>query len=77
MVASVAERFAGHEPKPGQSVIVASLDVRLFLRGLLVRDGLDVAVLSYQDLAPEFPVHPIGPIGLRVSSTAMPAVTAE
>ena len=77
LVASIAERFAGQEQEPGQPIIVASLDVRRFLRGLLVRNGLDVAVLSYQDLAPEFPVHPIGPIGLRVSSAASPAVAAE
>lgn len=67
LVSAVRERLGDHEPGPGRPIIVASLDIRRFLRGLLVRNGVDVAIFSYQDLAPEFPVHPIGPIGLRLA----------
>jgi type III secretory pathway component EscV len=35
------------------------MDVRRHLRSLLVRNDLDVTVLSYQELAPEFNVEPL------------------
>ncbi len=76
LVGTISEKFGNHEAGPGQPIIVTALDVRRFLRGLLIRNGLDVAVLSYQDLAPEFPVHPIGPIGLR-NATARTVAAAE
>ncbi|MGI4939311.1 MAG: type III secretion system export apparatus subunit SctV [Janthinobacterium lividum] len=76
LVAAIAERFKEHDPDPGQPIIVASVDVRRLLRGLLVQNGLDVAILSYQDLAPEFPVHPIGPIGIRTADVRASAEAA-
>ena len=76
LIAVFRERFGSHEPGPGQPIIVASLDVRRFVRGLLIRNGLDVAVLSYQDLAPEFPVQPIGPIGLRAVAPPLAAIAS-
>ncbi len=69
LIAVFRERLGQHEPGPGQPIVVTSVDVRRFVRGLLARNGINVAILSYQDLAPEFPVQPIGPIGL----TAVPA----
>src|SRR5215468_6426976 len=38
-------------------VVLASMDVRRHVRNLLVRNDLDVSVLSYQELAPEFSVQ--------------------
>jgi len=76
LIAVFRERFGLHEPGPGQPILVTSLDVRRFVRGLLIRNGLDVAVLSYQDLAPEFPVQPIGPIGLRAVAPPLAAVAS-
>ena len=67
LIAVIRERFRDHESGSGQPIIVTSVDVRRFVRGLLMRNGLDIGILSYQDLAPEFPVHPIGPIGLRLA----------
>jgi type III secretion protein V len=40
-------------------VVLTSMDVRRHLRSLLVRNDLDIAVLSYQELAPEFSVQPL------------------
>jgi type III secretion protein V len=40
-------------------VVLASMDVRRHVRGLLIRNDLDVSVLSYQELAPEFSVQPL------------------
>jgi len=49
-------------------VVLASMDIRRFVRGFLVRNGLDMAVLSYQDLASDFTVQPVGSIRLRSAS---------
>jgi type III secretion protein V len=38
------------------------MDVRRHLRNLLVRNDLDVSVLSYQELAPEFSVQPLAAV---------------
>jgi type III secretion protein V len=43
-------------------VVLTSMDVRRHVRNLLVRNDLDVAVLSYQELAPEFSVQPLAPV---------------
>lgn len=45
-------------------VLVTSLDVRRHVRGLLLKNGVDVPVLSYQELAADFPVQPIGSVSL-------------
>ncbi|MBP2449520.1 type III secretion system export apparatus subunit SctV [Rhizobium leguminosarum] len=45
-------------------VILASMDVRRFVRGFLNRNGIDLAVLSYQDLASDFTIQPIGSVKL-------------
>ncbi|MBY3517395.1 type III secretion system export apparatus subunit SctV [Rhizobium laguerreae] len=49
---------------PGQTgpVILASMGVRRFLRGFLSRNGINLAVLSYQDLASDFTIQPIGSV---------------
>jgi type III secretion protein V len=50
-------------------VILASMDIRRFVRGFLIRNGLDMAVLSYQDLASDFTVQPVGSIRLKAVAT--------
>jgi type III secretion protein V len=45
-------------------VILTSMDIRRFVRGFLVRNGLDIPVLSYQELASDFTIQPVGTIGL-------------
>ena len=37
--------------------------MRRHVRGLLLKNGLNVPVLSYQELTSDFPVQPIGPVG--------------
>ncbi|PVE21681.1 EscV/YscV/HrcV family type III secretion system export apparatus protein [Microvirga sp. KLBC 81] len=51
---------------PGQThpVILASMDVRRFVRGFLTRNEIDLAVLSYQDLASDYTIQPVGSIKL-------------
>nr|AUR80057.1 RhcV [Bradyrhizobium sp.] len=48
-------------------VILTSMDIRRFVRGFLVRNGLDIPVLSYQELASDFTIQPVGTIGLAGS----------
>ncbi|AGS25295.1 type III secretion system export apparatus subunit SctV [Rhizobium etli] len=69
---------------PGQShpVILASVDVRRFIRGFLARNGISLAVLSYQDLASDFTIQPVGSINLnaaanRETPTEIHALRAE
>ncbi|MDX8503555.1 type III secretion system export apparatus subunit SctV [Mesorhizobium sp. VK4C] len=57
-------------PAPGQRhpVILASMDVRRFVRGFLTRNGIDLAVLSYQDLDSEFTIQPVGSVKLTAAT---------
>ncbi len=49
--------------KPGvKPTVLATMDVRRHLRNLLMRNGIDLAVLSYQELTPEFSVQPLATI---------------
>lgn len=48
----------------GSFAIVCALDVRRYIRGLLSRNGIDVPILSYQDLSEEFTIQPCGSIHL-------------
>ncbi len=48
----------------GSFAVVCALDVRRYIRGLLVRNSVDVPVLSYQDLSEEFTIQPCGSIHL-------------
>jgi type III secretion protein V len=64
LLSRVRSAFAGTAPNAMQPVILSSMDVRRFLRSFLVRNDLTVPVLSYQELASEFAVQPIGSIGI-------------
>jgi type III secretion protein V len=58
----IATDAGASEVKP---VILSSMDVRRYVRGYIVRNGLDLAVLSYQDLAGDFMVQPVGSVSLN------------
>lgn len=56
--------------KPGvKPTVLATMDVRRHLRNLLVRNGIDLAVLSYQELTPEFSVQPLATIVSEMPSS--------
>ncbi|MER2249765.1 type III secretion system export apparatus subunit SctV [Methylorubrum podarium] len=62
----------------GRPVLLASMDIRRFVRGFLSRNGIAIAVLSYQDLADEFTIQPVGSISLsRPQSPAKAAPKAQ
>ncbi|MGH1481160.1 MAG: type III secretion system export apparatus subunit SctV [Geminicoccales bacterium] len=60
-----AERLAADNVRP---VVLTSLDVRRFLRSLLIKNNIRVPVLSFQDLAPEFTVQPV--VTIRMDNVA-------
>lgn len=43
-------------------VVLAAMDVRRHLRSLLVHNGIELPVLSYQELAPEYNVQPLATV---------------
>lgn len=52
-------------------VVVTAFDVRRHLRTLLLQNGLDLPVLSHQELSPEFKVRAVGSVGMtRLRSSA-------
>ncbi len=48
----------------GKAVIIASIDIRRYLRRLIETDFYDLPVLDYQELTPEISVQPIDKIGI-------------
>ncbi|QOZ23721.1 type III secretion system export apparatus subunit SctV [Bradyrhizobium sp. CCBAU 51753] len=56
-----------------QPVILGSMDIRRFVRGFLTRNGIDLPVLSYQDLASDFTVQPIGSVKLPAAKKRAPS----
>lgn len=65
--------------KAGQTtpVILASMDIRRFVRGFLSRNGIDLAVLSYQDLASDFTIQPVGSIKLTAANDPAPTLPPQ
>jgi type III secretion protein V len=59
MIEEIARALA--EAAPGTNpVVLSSMDVRRVTRHLLARSNIYVPVMSYQELAPEFNVQPLG-----------------
>jgi type III secretion protein V len=59
-----------------QPVVLASMDVRRHVRNLLTRNDLDVPVLSYQEMAPEFSVQPLATIAGEPDKDALEVAAA-
>ena len=51
------------------AAVLAAMDVRRHLRNLLMRNDIDIPVLSYQELAPEFSVQPLATVVLDPRGT--------
>jgi type III secretion protein V len=61
-----------------QPVVLATMDVRRHVRNLLARNEIDIPVLSYQELAPEFSVQPLSTVVMENSPAApMPPERGE
>jgi type III secretion protein V len=61
-----------------QPVVLATMDVRRHVRNLLARHEIDIPVLSYQELAPEFSVQPLATVVKEMpAGTRMPPERGE
>ncbi len=62
---SLLEQFRtllGKAKPETKAVVLTAIDVRRHLRNFLVRNGIDLPVLSYQELAVEFSVQPLATV---------------
>lgn len=64
-----AEAAASRGPGP---VVVTALDVRRHVRSLLVNNGLEIPVLSFHDLLPDYTVQPLAVIRVPDPAQAGP-----
>jgi type III secretion protein V len=73
---ALSETSAGALP-----VVLTAMDVRRHMRSLLVHNGIELPVISYQELASEFNVQPLATItaeqGTRRGSPSLPRGKAE
>ncbi|RWC50598.1 MAG: EscV/YscV/HrcV family type III secretion system export apparatus protein [Mesorhizobium sp.] len=63
------ERALGQDATDAAPVVLAAMDVRRHMRSLLMHNGIELPVLSFQELAQEFNVQPLATIAGR-SGTA-------
>ncbi|WP_108522973.1 type III secretion system export apparatus subunit SctV [Bradyrhizobium algeriense] len=75
LLSQLRQIHLGLPPGQSQPVILSSLDIRRFVRGFLTRNGFDLPVLSYQDLASDFTVQPVG--SLKLTGPKEKAPTGE
>lgn len=61
MVTKVAGPYKMHAQRP---VLMASMDIRRYVRRLIEADNYELPVISYQELTPEITVQPVGRIQL-------------
>jgi type III secretion protein V len=73
IVDGIRAQLAAITDPAAKPVILTALDIRRFVRGMLVKNDITLPVLSYQDLAPEFTVQPIGSIRLEAPASVQPA----
>ena len=64
-----AEAAASRGPGP---VVITALDVRRHVRSLLVNNGLEIPVLSFHDLLPDYTVQPLAVIRVPDPAQAAP-----
>ncbi|UXN66878.1 type III secretion system export apparatus subunit SctV (plasmid) [Phyllobacterium sp. A18/5-2] len=60
-------KFSGHDGELTRTLLTA-MDIRRAIRNLLIRNDINLPVLSYQEIAPEFSVQSLGYIALPLSS---------
>lgn len=65
MLANIQAALRNPAPEGARGVILTALDVRRFVRSFVMNNNINVPVLSYQELAPEFTVQPLGAINMR------------
>jgi type III secretion protein V len=62
-------------PADAKPVVLTSMDVRRHVRTLLTRNEIELPVLSFQEIAPEFSVQPLATISGQVTADARGEIT--
>ncbi|MBF0202235.1 MAG: type III secretion system export apparatus subunit SctV [Desulfamplus sp.] len=62
IVAELGKALGSYKKRKQLPVVLASMDIRRYVRKLIEKEFYDIAVVSYQELTPEVSVHPIGRI---------------
>ncbi|MCA1408272.1 type III secretion system export apparatus subunit SctV [Ensifer sp. IC3342] len=75
LLSQMRQIFSRKAPGQTRPIVLTSMDVRRFVRGFLTRNGIDLAVLSYQDLASDFKIEPAGSV--RLPSGTISATSGE
>lgn len=60
-ISGAAGQYTQHTQKP---VLMASMDIRRYVRRLIEKDHYNLPVVSYQELTPEITVQPVGRVRL-------------
>ncbi len=60
-ISATAGQYTQHAQKP---VLMASMDIRRYVRRLIEKDHYNLPVVSYQELTPEITVQPVGRVRL-------------
>lgn len=61
---AVKARFGNKGPSAQRPVLLLSMDIRRYVKKLLAKEMAGLTVLSYQEIAPEITVQPLGRIAL-------------
>jgi type III secretion protein V len=72
LIAAIRDRRPDVPPGGPAVVVLTSLDVRRFLRGFLIRNELDLPVLSFQDIAADYVVRPVATVALADTRAVSP-----
>jgi type III secretion protein V len=62
IVEELGKTLGNYKKRKQLPVVLASMDIRRYVRKLIEKNYYDIAVVSYQELTPEVSVHPIGRI---------------
>ncbi len=62
IVEELGKNLGDYKKRKQLPVVLASMDIRRYVRKLIEKSYYDIAVVSYQELTPEVSVHPIGRI---------------
>ncbi|MCG8564248.1 MAG: type III secretion system export apparatus subunit SctV [Desulfobacterales bacterium] len=60
IVEELKKALGDYKKRKQLPVVLASMDIRRYVRKLIEKEFYDIAVLSFQELTPEVSVHPVG-----------------
>ncbi|HET8728829.1 MAG TPA: type III secretion system export apparatus subunit SctV [Alphaproteobacteria bacterium] len=69
VVQAIRRHLARSRSAGGSPVALTSIDIRRFLRAMLLKNGVDVPVISYSELAPEFTVQPVAVVRVPIGNS--------